>query len=71
MLAQSKWKRHRNENKHGEIQEWKEQNKKTFILVKISCNFWQLLVTSKQLITVEIYAICNFYNKWITAFMHA
>lgn len=41
----------------GEMQKWKEENKKTFISVKISCNYWQLLVTSKQHLTLQTFML--------------
>lgn len=39
------------------MQKWKEENKKTFISVKISCNYWQLLVTSKQHLTLQTFML--------------
>lgn len=70
-LAQAKRKRRRNKNKHIEMQKWKEQNNKTFLLAQISCKYWWLLVTSKQqssLLKSMLFATS--LSKRITAFMH-
>lgn len=70
VLAQSE--RCRKKNKHGEMQKWKEENKKTFILVKISCNYWQLLATSKQHPTLQkLMLFATSVSKRITASLHA
>ena len=54
------------------MQKWKEQNKKTFILVQISCKYWQLLVTSKQQsLLMKCMLFVTSLSKRITAFMHA
>lgn len=70
-VGTSQEERPRNKNKQGETQEWKEQNNKTFLLVQISCEYRQLLVTRTQqpsLVRCVLFATPP--SKWIAAFMH-